>query len=289
MNWRTWFVLGSGGCLGLILAVHAASVARADEADDVATLLRDVHQIPVVGTPGAIIPFGPQAFPLVVGNAGKTNVVPVVAAARLGKGRIVAFAHNGYFSSPSTGDWRRLLLNAVAWSAAGRQAPQSDPRVVVYAQDHLLEVLRAGAVRGVAADAETWRSLLNRCDVLCIDTDFEDQPELVEPVRRFVEEGGGLVTAGTGWGWVSLHPGKRLADDYLGNRVLRPAGLVVSNLNPRGTDKRFDIVQPPSKLASAWQALAYLRAASKREGREPPRLGPGRQESRSGHRGTAER
>lgn len=251
-------------CAGYALALCVPLAARAAGGADIAQLLNEVQQISVLGQPGAIIPFGTDSFPLVVGNVGggdegPKKVVPVVAAARLGKGRIVAFSHGGYLEKPA-GDWKRLVLNAVEWAGAGRHANKPGPRrVATYGLDELVGTLRFGQHQVTHVDADTWQAALNQCDVLCIDTSFDDNPELAEAASKFVRAGGGLVTAGTGWGWASLNPGKRLTEDYLGNRVLMPAGLIVVETTPEGSGNHFAVHHPPPKLASAWEALTYLR------------------------------
>jgi hypothetical protein len=240
------------------MAWLAESIAQAAEAGDVPHLLNEVHQIPVVGVPGAIIPFGPHAFPLIVGQIDEINVLPVVAASRLNTGRIVAFSHDGYFTDKPGGDLKRLLLNAVEWAGGGRTNKPGARHVLVY-QSSVLKLLQASAHHVTSVDASNWRQHLAQSDVFCIDTTFDNKPELVDAVRQFVHAGGGLVTAGTGWGWAQLNPGKRLTDDYLGNRLLMSAGLVVSERYLSGVEGRFEVHRPPPRLAGAWEALEYLR------------------------------
>ena len=251
-------------CLGSsawIMAQLAGSIGQAAEPGDVPHLLNEVHQIPVVGVPGAIIPFGPHAFPLIVGHFDEKNVLPVVAASRLNTGRIVAFSHDGYFTDKTEGDLKRLLLNAVEWAGGGRTNKPGARRVLVY-QSSVLKVLQSSSHHVTAVDASTWQQHLAQADVFCIDTSFDNKPELVDAVRKFVHAGGGLVTAGTGWGWAQLNPGKRLTEDYLGNRLLMSAGLVVSDRYLSGIKGRFEVHHPPAKLASAWEALAYVHKQS---------------------------
>ncbi len=251
---RTLVLVGLGWCC--CLGVDRARAAD----DDFAQLLTGVHHIPVIGQPGAIIPFGPQAFPLVVGNTGETKVAPVVAAARLGRGRIVAFAHDGYLGTSPAGDVKRLILNSLHWAGDTRESKEPKLRVAVWGQQTLAKFLRNNQIATIDGEEGGWQPLLNQCDVFCVDTGFHDDPNLAEAVRRFVLAGGGLVTAGTGWGWASLNPGKTLSADYLGNRVLAPAGLVVSDVYTYGKDGRFGVINPPPKLASAWESLEFLRA-----------------------------
>lgn len=242
------------------LAAGLAAPVRAHEAD-VEQLLAGVRQIPVIGAPGAVIPFGPEAFPLVVGSDGSRMAIPVVAAARLGQGRIVAFGHGGYLE-PAGGDLAALVANAIRWAAGERGARSGGPRVVVYRGEKLLARLTADGFSARGADRQSWESVLGECDVLCIDTSFDDNAQLAAATGKFVAAGGGLVTAGTGWGWAQLNPGKSLADDYLGNRVLAPSGLVVSDAMPEGTADRYGVSNRPPALAGAAAALEALSAAA---------------------------
>ena len=62
-------------------------------------LLKGVDAVDVIGgEPGAVWAFGENSFPLIVGDFWGTKV-PVVSGAQLGKGRIVAFGHQGFFNA----------------------------------------------------------------------------------------------------------------------------------------------------------------------------------------------
>ncbi len=188
----------------------------------------------------------------------------MVAAARFGRGRIVAFGHDGYLGQSPTGDLKRLILNSVRWAGGDRDSKKPELRVSVCGQNSLAKFLRDNRIATIGGEPDAWQPLLNQCQVFCVDTNFHDDSNLAEAVRQFVLAGGGLVTAGTGWGWASLNPGKSLTDDYLGNRILAPAGLIVSDVNPEGKGGRFGVTNPPPRLASAWEALEFLQAADQR-------------------------
>lgn len=240
--------------IGLTLEWTAPSVDASDA--DVNELLKEVRQIPVRGAPGTIIPFGPDAFPLVVGQVDERHSLPVVAAARLGKGRIVVFGHSGYLHDPLEGDSKRLVLNAIEWAGAGRTDNKQAPRKVgCYKIGPLLKTLNGSPHQARSFNAKNWFKQLNQHDVVCIDTAFDDDAELLKALTQFVRDGGGLVTAGTGWSWEQGNAGKSLAKDYLGNQLLRQAGLVVTAKGIDGSKGQFTVHNPPPKLASAWVAL----------------------------------
>ena len=244
--------------------------ARAVESDCDA-LLNGVRKIGVIGSPGTVVPVGPTAFPLVVGECGHAKkgeparLAPVVSGARLGKGRIVAFGHDGYLNLKNqlTGDTERLLLNAIRWAAGApnQKLSTANVRVAVHNKPELLRMLQSQQrMTAIAADGKSWAKSLKYCQVFCADTSFDDDPALADAVRDFVKAGGGLVTAGTGWGWAQIHR-KSLVDDYLGQRVLLPAGLVVASQGAGATTEGgYAVLNPPPRLASASAALDALSA-----------------------------
>ena len=109
-----------------------APAADAAAASDRAALLAGVGTIAAPGIPGSVSVYGKDAFPVVLGRVGR-HYAPVIAAGRLGRGRVVAFGHNGYFGKEAlaSGDTGRLFANAVRWAAGGKQTPRVAVRVAV--------------------------------------------------------------------------------------------------------------------------------------------------------------
>ena len=62
---------------------------------DVAFLLEGVSRIAAPGVPGPLSVFGDEAFPVIAVSSEGKNREAVVAAARLGRGRIVCLGHPG--------------------------------------------------------------------------------------------------------------------------------------------------------------------------------------------------
>lgn len=132
-------------------APERAGVGREQRlASDLDALLRGVDEIAAPGSPGAIAVFGGDAFPVVMGKVGDGRA-PTIAAARLGKGRVVVLSHNGYSAGYAGGsaagdppgdggrrrgrkggsanaetmrDTARFLRNAVAWASGGRPSAE---------------------------------------------------------------------------------------------------------------------------------------------------------------------
>ena len=199
---------------------------ESEVAADRAQLLDGVSSIPAMGTPGAIAVFGRSAFAVMTG--GQKNPLAVSAAARFGKGRVFAMAHNSYFSAnvfadPSgeaTGGAGKLIHNAISWLTAADQE-------------------RSVAFLGNAIAAETFKeqgfavtaqvSVLNLAphSLLVLSGGVQFTESEAAAVREFVANGGGLMTAICPWGWqqVNSRRGWRLPTHLGDNNVLVPMGL----------------------------------------------------------------
>jgi len=101
-------------CVIFALLIWPLAFAAAEDLD---SLLTGVGSIAAPGAPGPLAVFGDDAFPVIVGKSGKGTFASVVAAGRLGKGRILAFGHNGYLAPEAfaIADTGRLFANAIAW------------------------------------------------------------------------------------------------------------------------------------------------------------------------------
>ncbi|MHC4449413.1 MAG: M60 family metallopeptidase [Planctomycetota bacterium] len=165
-------------------------------------------EIAAPGVPGPLCVFGEDAFVAAVGGDGKL-AAPVVAAGKLGKGRVVAFGHGGYLQKGAlaVGNTEALVRRMVEWAGGGR--------VLVHKNPHLRDRL----------GAKDWQAGAE-CDVVVMDAYWLRDPKIYGAIEKFVQGGGGLVTASLGWGWKQLNPGKSLRRDHAGNRLLRQAGIV---------------------------------------------------------------
>jgi len=238
-----------------------AALAQAPAAQgDVGALLAGVREIAAPGIPGPLCLFRPSAFAVVLGKTGNGIYEPVVAGARLGRGRVVAFGHTGYFapSALNTADTGRLMLNAVRWA---RGAGDGARPVAVRGHGGLLSFLREHGVGAQALGGPRWMAQLGRFSALCLDPTSLRGEQEIAAVRRFVENGGGLVVMGLGWGWLQLNPGKALPSDHPGNLLLAPAGIAwADGMFQRTSRVGFAAGQTPPPLAHAGQALDALEA-----------------------------
>jgi hypothetical protein len=252
---RCWIAAGFAAALG--------AAAAAAEKGDVETLLDGVERIAAPGAPGSLCVFGDQAFAVVAGGAGGKARQPAVAATRMGKGRVVAFGHDGYLGAEAlaAADTGRLMLNAVRW-VAGEAAKKEEPfRVAVRHQGGLLTFFQKQGLKAEALDGPDWLGKLKSFSVLCIHPNGLAGDATAAAVAKFIGDGGGLVAGDTAWGWLQLHPGKTLLADHPGNRVLAPAGLVWADGYSERTDKAGFATAPlPPALVHAGRALDALNA-----------------------------
>lgn len=247
---------------------------------DIKRLLDGVQEVAAPGVPGNLVVFGESAFVVVAGRD-RDLVLPVIAAARWEKGRVVAFGHDGYFAAEAleTADTGQLMVNAIAWCGGGP--------VGVHARERMLhDFLRS---RGIPAEQFTTEGLpvaIKRFRLLCFRPSAVGE-QAIPQLEAFVRRGGGLIVAETGWGWLQLNPGKTLPES-VGNRLLFKAGIVwgdryVGRTSPQGFRAGGDI---PSTchLRDAWQVLVdelgrpeadpfpSVPATSARRDDSPPKL-----------------
>lgn len=241
----------------LILASALCACRSEAQNADQALLRQGVTEIAAPGLPGPIAVFGPQAFPVVVGRSGEGLAAPVVAASRLGRGKIVAFGHPSYLDADAlrTADTGVLVLNAVHWlSRTG--APL---RVGVRHQPGLADFLRAHHIAVATLDDAGWTARLkDEAVVFCPLADLP--PAETTALDSYLRGGGGLLAAELGWGWLQLNPGKTLPQ-HGGNRLLEAAGLLWSDggldrTGPRG----FLAATPPADIFNASASLDRVLA-----------------------------
>ena len=211
------------------------SVGAEEIEDDLDALLDGVIEIDAPGVPGPLCVYGSEAFPVIVGRvsgygtkafpASSILRAPVVAAGRRQAGRIVALGHDGYFARATLEslDTGRLIKNALHWAAGGGP---SGPRIGVVGVAELHSWLKEGGHDVV--EASLTPNSLETVDVVAVVMWNQGMPE-IEALSAFVDGGGGLVTAVTGWGWAQLHPDLDLINDYTGNRLLTPVGIQWAN------------------------------------------------------------
>ncbi len=179
--------------------------------------------------------------------------MPLVASARLGKGRIVAFGHDGYFNREALAklDGGKLVANAARW-AGGRQGAKAGLIALPELASHLKKA-------GFSTSDATLDDDLARYDLLALKPTHLT-PSQIKSLRAFVENGGGLLVAVTGWGW--QQGSNRPMHELAGNQLLADTGIAWTNgfaekTIPDGYRAGGDV----STLLNAHVALERLGAA----------------------------
>lgn len=187
-------------------------------ADDAIAILEGVDTVPAPGVPGTLIAFGRHAFPILVNDRGET----LLAGARVGRGRMVAFGHSG-LTDESGPDAERLQTNIARWLIGDRTkirafgiSPENTDTLRAAGID--IDVLDAvpGGLAGVDLVFGTVHGLVREHGLG------------VEEIRRWLIEGGGLLAADTAWGYLQLKHAKTL-DTLPCNRLALPEGLGWTN------------------------------------------------------------
>lgn len=239
-------------------APQSGTTTQVDE--DIALLLDGVKEIGAPGVPGPLCVFGNNAFPVVVGNVGTDVYAPVVAAAYAGKGRVVAFGHDGYFSAETlaVADTGRLMVNAFRWAAGAKAGP--DAKIGVRGSPELAAYLNRQGFETVDLVEKTWPKLLGLCAVVYV-TSHGLSDEETAALQDYIAGGGGLVTGGLGWGWQQLNPMNDVRTEHPGNKLLAKAGILwADGYFNRTSENGYKVEGAPSKLTHAARALEALVA-----------------------------
>ncbi len=210
--------------------------------------LRDgVKEIAAPGVPGNVLLWGPGAEAAVCAGG-----ECVVGCATLGKGRIVAFGHTGYGDAGAmgVGETARLIGSAVRWAGG---VGEGEPVRALQWGGGIEESLRAQEIEVVPPGKQDLSMALQHAKVLCLFREDLNDLQLAA-VRKFVEEGGGLVTAQTGWGWRQIHGGTPLTENAI-NRIMRGAGMAFGDGTVEGKDGRFSVSGEGVELVNASRAL----------------------------------
>jgi len=197
--------------LFLILLV---AQALADDNADRAILLEGVHEIDSPGVPGPLLIFGNQTFPVIAGKLGKERAC-VVAAGRLGRGRFVAFGHEGYLRATGH-DTPKLLANSVRWVSK-----KSDPHV--FAPKETVITLAHNGIKASPTPVN-WAAKLDEVDVICLGQEPLSL-EQISAIQSHMKKGGGVIITGLAWGWLQITKNKPLIE-HPGNQIFMKYGLM---------------------------------------------------------------
>ena len=233
----------------LSCSLAAQEVALDTVEADRAALLRGVDALAAPGTPGWAVPFGAGAFALLTAE---DEALPVISAARAGRGRVLALAHGGWLAGDplegELGGTRSLLENALSWCAGG-ELPSS---IVVWGGSPSLE----RSLQAFTSGSVTSEERIEAGSVVVWGEAYmpsgKSEAQLVEHVRA----GGGLICAVCPWGWaqVNARRGLDLRQGLPWNRVLAPLGLAFTEGTASGRDGRFSVGDSSPRGAHANRA-----------------------------------
>lgn len=224
-----------------------------------AELLRGVRRIAAPGVPGPLLLTSPNAFPIVTATGGNNAELAVVAVSYLGKGRVVAFGHDGFFgeSDSRIADTGRLILNSIRWSGGGRDRM----RVGLIGSTQLTGLISSGGHNARSVGPADWANGLRDLDVI-VAWSSRLSDEQIKILTAFVSAGRGLLAADLGWGWQQLNPGRDLMADNPSNRLLRSAGLSWIDGYAADPPDGYSIKNAVSPYANASIALERMQSIS---------------------------
>eukprot|EP00923_Selenidium_pygospionis_P000428 GHVN01000771.1.p1 GENE.GHVN01000771.1~~GHVN01000771.1.p1 ORF type:complete len:861 (+),score=105.35 GHVN01000771.1:584-3166(+) len=209
-------------------------------------LMCGVTSLPQLGTPGTIVVFGDEAFPVAVVQTGASSPPQCFVAAATTRGgeggRVVSFSHTDYGSSKSKDMMSDMMKNCLLW--AGKKIAGDKAVVAVLGKDsqHGRELIEAAGLSGGMAvgDAAVTPDANGVAFVLKADPDIliwaasrypkveispDENDKRVELILDHVVGGMGLITTMCPWGWGQVSGGGDLQRACLFNRVLERVGL----------------------------------------------------------------
>ncbi|XP_078696217.1 TRPM8 channel-associated factor 1-like isoform X1 [Branchiostoma floridae x Branchiostoma belcheri] len=186
-------------------------------------ILRGVSSVPTIGVPGHLVCLEDCAEPILLDDSGQ----PAMAAARIGKGAIIAFSHDGYMGEfkQNNQNFCQLFNNCLSWLKVERET-------VVYDED--------------ISEA----SQLPKLGALVVVGGGNSLEKLVPDIVTFLTNGGRLIGGICPWGWLQLNPTKCLDDMPLQN-IIMEAGLSFTDDYCITRDRVFSVAASAEKARSA--------------------------------------
>lgn len=253
----------------LLIFIALCSPLAIGQSENLTALLKDVH---TVGThaneeegPTAIAVYGENAFPVIVGEAEGKAALPIIVAARFGRGRVVALSEKGLLGDV-TGlplhDDDQFLANAIAW-VRPESLRNENTRIRVIQVKGLAESLKARGY-ALAQDDSAWNA--SGADVIIAAVDAVSSDGAAS-LRKFLEHGGGLILAASVSHWEDQNTQGETIAEYPGNAVLAPFGIQFTDVDASGKEGAYEVRQEIPPMAGALPAIEIVR--SLREGKTP--------------------
>ena len=175
-------------------------------------------------SPGAVCLFGDDAFPVLVGG-NRQIMTPVLVGSRYGDGQVAIFGHSGliggnFFGSNAAN--KKLAVNLIKWLA---DKPLDEIQVAVIGEQSTVDFLNDQNIKADFFRQFSDDIVSGKYHVIIFGAEkFRD--DQIAALDTFVKNGGGLLSAATGWGWQMLNPTGDLKTTFAGNKLFAPMGVV---------------------------------------------------------------
>lgn len=191
------------------------------------------------GTPGNVVAFGRDAFPVLEDSNG--NQRAPMAAGRAGPGtnaaRAVAYAHSGFFA-PNNAVKAALFDNAVLW--ASRKTNRASVTVGLGPGfNNNFFTSRGYVIKSVTTSMTTTNEDLTGCDVFVGDWGWSYSSNAIPKITNFTAAGGGIVTVCTPWALAAT-------DLANANLVLDAFGLIYNGNYTTGANLDVPVTNWPA-------------------------------------------
>ncbi len=186
-------------------------------------LLQNIQEIPAIGVWGELVLLD-NSFPILVNSEGAREAV--VGGSTMGKGKIVAFGHEGFFEKEGlkNNQTKQLIYNSIFWVANKKEKPVILIRGLEVFSEYLTSL--GFSLKKINNETVLSAELLNAVDVIILDPDkLKTESNEIEILKKALKSGKGGLFAGLGWGWQKLNPNLNLKSDFKGNILLADAGI----------------------------------------------------------------
>lgn len=188
-------------------------------------ILSGVSQVHSGVQPGRMVAYGPTAYD-VAWYDGNLNEGPMIAAATMGLGRVLATPDHQFLNMSAYGNTSgTFYVNGIAWAAG---SAEKNIHIVTRSQDVAQWLAAQGYTQVVTTGYANLEANLEGADLFIPPWLGSSVPEqALETLGNFIREGGGLFIAEYGVGY-GIWWGKPIFEAP-GNQLLREAGIGFSD------------------------------------------------------------
>jgi hypothetical protein len=230
---------------------------------DADKLLSGLSKITAPGAPGAVAAMNDNSFVVVIGEE-SGSLIPVIAAGELPsqkKGRVVVLGHDGYLfrQALEQHDTGKLVERLARWAA--NSSEKQLPGLIGIVGRHDIEPVFSESRWKVRKLDSNWTTNLADINTLIITAGDVTTPDDAEVIRKYLQQGGGVIFGITGWGWEQV-TSKSLVKDLVIAPVLADAGLAVTNSFASPTVQGGFRIVPAAEAQKAHAGQALKRLGS---------------------------